>query len=617
MNLRFDRWLALRAIVFALIVNWGSINLVINGHLNSRLLISDADETVYLKRAYDISQGRSPDSIFYEYDRSPGVGEIIANEPHALIDLLGALGLKLGITPIIFGFFLDLFCAALSFYIFVLIFRLLARDLISAEIGAFFSLVLPWKLSIDQYLNFHLQKIFPHLINAPVGYTACLPILRGFYTQLSYPVYGLAIYFALKTCLDLVDRKSNLIFAAIATGLLIYLYFFSWLAVSLVCFSMICITLCRDWRAGITSLQNVTRLLGTFIFAHLCTASFGLYVLLAGHGARRDWKFIELKQYWYFSSEVMICALLAIFLAFVFRRQRLLTTTFMLFATIYVSQLLLMNTQPLLGKVLSPFRFVQLYLQPLNSGLIASLVCSLLFSRIRFSNYLVGIYLFFAFSAGNYALSREMLDSAIADSQFEELISELNANYKRSDVFAVLSFSKPYTDRVPKYFSWDELPNQLHLFTGAHSLHQFWIVSSNMTGADLIRRELLAGWIFSGKPQLFWPCISRKYIPLPGDIFSVTWTIHKFYRSQICLEGYTDVMRPDLCSLLKAYKLDYLVWDRTKDELVPTARQHLQKISRLVWTSSKQQFEVYQFNQAQQLELACQSSSPASPSIAQ
>lgn len=79
-------------------------------------------------------------------------------------------------------------------------------------------------------------------------------------------------------------------------------------------------------------------------------------------------------------------------------------------------------------------------------------------------------------------------------------------------------------------------------------MYQNWIFTLT-DDSDYLRREMLIGALFSGKPQLLWPC--PKHLRLPEDLFSLTWSHYKIARKQQ-RDSFSNVLRETTyCELLK------------------------------------------------------------------
>ena len=213
--------LGIRSILFAFILNLPSICLFFDSSGLSPHLFSDWDEPLYLPFALSLGKFSLHQIITGNLDLSAIHLPLAFPVPHNLTDwLVGKAANILQFSPVQLGLFLDLLTSAISYFAFTVFFRALSSNYFAAECVAGIFLIFPWLLPFTQHLPpFNISNF---IIVPEAGYVT-LPILRSIYVQLSYPIWALALY------LGLVSDKSKFL-AGVISGLLAYIYFFSWAA---------------------------------------------------------------------------------------------------------------------------------------------------------------------------------------------------------------------------------------------------------------------------------------------------------------------------------------------------------------------------------------------------
>lgn len=125
---------------------------------------------------------------------------------------------------------------------------------------------------------------------------------------------------------------------------------------------------------------------------------------------------------------------------------------------------------------------------------------------------------------------------------------------------------------------------------------------SSLNYKKYIEKELLTGWLFSGKKQMACSCFPSTSIPV-GDLASgvISWTYHT--RSLYCRLAAKELDSLDLCSLLHASEVTHLLWDRDTMSSIDTA--FWQNFSTKIWSSSKEKYQFYIIDPKKAKNLAC------------
>jgi len=271
--------------------------------------------------------------------------------PHNVLDVvIGKIFHVLSLSPIELGLLLDLIIFPLAYVVFFYFFSRYTRDSLTAHGGVVACLCIPYLAIISQYI--HLPGVwFENIISAKFDVWPCAPVLRGVYTQVSYPLFGLALLFGLRHNEKTFQR--DLVISGLFSGLLIYVYFFSWVSVS----CLISLSLIAKGIASITSGSSkrevITPLMRYLISNMILVApAITLIIVLPATNLLNIDK--ELLNYWYFSPESFF--LLLILAGFrLYSKTQPLKRIAEIAMLILISEFLLMNSQAFLGKFVTPF----------------------------------------------------------------------------------------------------------------------------------------------------------------------------------------------------------------------------------------------------------------------
>lgn len=599
----FYTFLILRGLLFTVFLNSLEIYTFFSAEPQARYLYNGIDEIVYLPRSIKIAQGKSPHSYYYEHDVSLSTIDILTSQPSALLDWsVGSLALLFGLSPLCLGFVLDLLFGCVSYCVVCIFFKTFTEHQMNAEVATLVALLFPFHFALERYLQ--LPVPFPQIFTSSVlGQTSGLPVVRGIYTQVSYPLYFGALALLTRSLKIEGSHINSLFVSGILGGLLLLIYFFAWGSFAVIASGMLLFdTLLR--RETIASrLRQLFSRCSRFFSGFLLGSLFGLYVMAVGTYTTKNYASAEFTRYWYFSSELLIQLIISLLFLFIARRDRGLKLLCMIDVVCFICQLALMNLQPLLATFISPFRFVQLYLNPIVAGSIGLALAEWLrrfplTRRLRISLCIV-LGMAVGFKYFDFHKFDAQHDHRSADVQ---LITHIQYELPEDAVIALITFSFPFTQEMPQIYSWRAVPLYLNLATGRYVLHQGWMVTSEITAEENFKRELLLGWLYSSRLQLQMPC--PLHVDLPGDLYFMTWTAHQIFREVDCKRAQSILQKENTCDLLKELKVDYVLVESDFPFSPPAAAaQFFQRR----WQSTDGRYTLYSFSQQDAREAVCAS----------
>lgn len=604
---RYLLGLALRAAVFAIIVNLPSFFEFQRLGGFSPNSFSDVDEVSYLPQALNTGR-RLPDSSGYlEHARPASLPSLLLQRPNAVTDyIVGYLGNVAGLTAIELGFVLDIFCCFFCLISFTLLFRQVVGSSLAAEVAALFTLLFPTFLSVNSLIHFQLPLSWLENFVSPKYHKHWQPpMMRGVYTQVSYVGFALVLSRVLRGLRTELSVVSWVISGALS-GLLFYIYFFGWgsalaLAGLLVFFRIF-------YLAYLGESYKILYLLKSglcFLFGHLLAGGLGFWIVatqkIEGVVSAR-----EISTYWFFAPESFaLLLILALILIYNLKLRRFPYFLYLAFSCV-VAEFILMNLQPLLGQAIAPYHFPTLFLVPLLGGaLIAGLLEFLLGRSLTKSTARVcsALIVFVGLTGPIYQWAKRAPSIEKSD-EFAELASYIHRNTDHNAVFAMMSFRHPFNDRLPKFFSHRPDPSGLAALSERYVFYQDWILAAGIGWEERVQRELAMGYLYSGKMQLLWPCMLSSP-EMPGDIFNLTWTIRLFDRKNLCQHLVDTKPEYSVCAIFKNYELNYLIWE---DGFKFSRPEILQKYFSQVWQSSAGYYELWRFNKASFFKDLCSGS---------
>jgi len=597
---RFTRLhLVLIATAFAIGINITGILGQLLDIQNPKFLLNGIDEISYLNHSISIAEQRSPDRYYLENDKTVPFKELLFSYRGSLVDYtFGSLPRLLNLSTPAYGLALDLFFSLLSFYCFYLFFYELYRDRFLATFNTTVALIAPQFLCLETYFHFKFPNL-THFVSSPIGMVSGLPIQRALYTQVSYPLFALAMFYCIRGLKK--DQSINFLYSGILSGLLIFVYFFAWgsslLLIGLI--SFVIPILCQRPKLNLSKLlfRPILFILGSLIFSVP-----GMFILKSG-GEGTVLKFDAISQYFYLPGVVSVLLFATLTANLLFNLKPIYKLIYAILSCCFISQIALMNLQPLLGSFLAPYRFIQLYIHPIVSTSLLSLPI-IFFSHTNLKS--ISRYIFcLLLLVLTYRPLRMVLDLGQArtnKSDLEEIVAKINNSTNPSSVIAVLGINSPFSETIPKYFPLRTEPNLINTLTGRYLLHQDWIILKKDISIEALEREMLQGYLFTGEPRLLWPCTGFQ-TELPGDLFDLTWTVKLLLREQLCFKSRQLIENPDICKIAKKYQFDYLVWEHKLLENKPPL---LNQIYETVWTSSSKDMELLHINRDELIKSACE-----------
>lgn len=544
------------------------------------------DERVYLKLA--IERG-----IFKADTRDHNEVGIISHDvdhvpaPNFITDIIvGSLANFFGASPQALGTILDLLCCLAAYLLVTQILRNLSGDSKWCEFGALFFVVAPFLFVLNSTESLRNLIGFP-----PAEYeVGGLPMLRGIYTQLSIVIFLCAWYafseFAVRRSTSII----TLVVAGILCGLTAYVYTFVWIAgASLIGIWIIATHLtCRRFTP-----KSIGAELAAFSIP-FCLVS--LPAISIARAASQE--LVSIERNWYWSWTIAIEFSVLAILQWRYRANRKLAGLFAVLVSCPALELLLLNLQPVLGVAIQPFHFSRFVLHPVFSC-VATVVVGMAFEATFPSLAWFRLRILFgtALAIATVALHALPVRALFQQDDTAELLTYLKTTSPDS-VLAVMTDVAPFRPELGEGFSNRSFPNLIYSLSGRSLLHQSWYTPRER-GTDGVQRELLLGWLFSGRVQMVLPCPTS--IAQPGDLIFGTWTAYLLNRKRFCeaLERERSV-----CQLLKTYRVDYVLRERFGDRTLPDPAS--KRYFESVWKSSGTgNLELLAFDRAAAIEDSC------------
>lgn len=542
--------LILLSVLFSLVANFHFLYSYIASPVSRNILISDIDETYYLRKPFDTYAHYSDQPIFNT--ESPNLFSL---PPTTFIDLiLGRLGVTLNLTPIELGILLDLLCCSIAFIGFYKFFsQIIPMQSLSYTTTILF-LLSPWMLmGIWEILPYKLSTIS----SAPSIPHALPPIFRGFYTQIGMSLIGYILAYFCKFYLAKPQNTNNLKISGFLSGILIHLYFFAWgsMIVALP-ITIVLIHINFKLHKNPNHIKFLSEL-ACFCFFALLGSSLGLLEITNGNNGGLANLPISPK-YWNIQIESIL--FLIIFSICALKTELSIRGKFLISfgQALLIAEIILVNTQGILNQVIASYHFPVLYLRPLFSSII---IC-ILFNEIIKRNY-GNIFEKSPFKYLPYFFLLFISLQTIRIPNFyrqeleplSELLSEINTKTLETDTISMLTLNFPFQEKVDNMLSFSILPNLIHTITNRNFLFQNLAQPGQAEEMDeQFKRELLTGWIFSGKVQPIWPCLS-EFPELPGDIFYLTETAFRLNRHSSCSTYHIYKDSLTACSLLQHFRV--------------------------------------------------------------
>ena len=485
--------------------------------------------------------------------------------PHNLAELVtGKLAAILGLEPAGLGLFLDITLSFTCYLIFHALFSALSGNNAAAHCACVCLLCFPPLFPLSRYIP--NPAGWPVAI-FPIENFFCLPILRGVSTQLSYPLFGgtLLLVFG--------NKRYDYSLIGASCAALLYVYFFSWVAIT--AFVVIYLIACGPRR----SVAND----GLRFFVPFCVVSApGLFWILEHQISQFKQPELIGATPWYFPLEII--ALGAYCGHAVFCQGSANTLLRAIFA-LCLTELLAGNIQKVAGVSLQPYHFTSFYLHPLLAAVL--ILAGFQHSRSSFAR-LFAVLIFAAFSAVAVSKSIRALSPTADENSFAAAARFIIANTSPDDSIAVLPFTPPFA-KVPGGLADVRLmPYWVWAITGRFTLPRALDQVRRREQLE-IARELLVGWLFSGKVQLTGDCPSGTENPSAMLAENFSW--HRKQREIYCRQAEKQISDFSPCEALKTLSIQYLLLER--DQLPEFSRAE-----RPVWRSEDSKLELLRFNAA-------------------
>ncbi|MFN2425397.1 MAG: hypothetical protein ABR587_02995, partial [Candidatus Binatia bacterium] len=199
------------------------------------------DDGLYLQRAIGAWQGLDPYAwTYFENAVKRPLAEVALQRPNAVVDIAaGGVAHVFGLSPAGLAVFLDWTCGALSFALFLAIFRRWTDTWVACG-AAILAVSFPGAL-IPEPILLLPNAALPMLVNQPFIDHAS-PAFRAVYTQVSYPFFLLAVWMMVRHFLGESRSRMGLLAAGTLSGLVGYGYFFPWLVLLLIGLGMAALT---------------------------------------------------------------------------------------------------------------------------------------------------------------------------------------------------------------------------------------------------------------------------------------------------------------------------------------------------------------------------------------
>jgi|GEM_PF-4923367 len=589
---RTDKKLILRGLLFSIFFSLPSIidYFISNGW--SHFVFADWDEPFYLLHHLLIGRASLADLTDTSglRDLPPALKPMLTLSPHVAVDIIfGRIHNFLGLKTTTITVYLDLITVWASYVLFTWALRQICKKRIVAETASIALLTLPSLSGVDSLIQISWPSS-SHFISTPFIDYVCPPVIRAVYTQLSYPLFALALFFLFRGLSQSPWDTKDARRAGIVTGSTIYIYFFAWGSLA----PMLILTafFLYLWERFATHEKPVASFrpwISAFLLPFSLISLPGILVF-ALNPARNELVLPEsLTGYWNLQLGVVLTSVaIAIYLGkFVRTKHTALLCAWGL--ACYFSEIPLTNLQPLLGKLLTPYHFVSFYLRPAATAFLVILILDRSFHK-----YLLWLA---AVIIGFKGISRYYWPLFEPTPKSEEIIelSKFLSTTKEDSVVWIYPFLGCPNEAHDKDLQWRILP----YWVGSISQRQIAELSQlSSDSEEYVQREFLYGWIYNGIPQLTGYC--PKSLPdVPQDLFTGIHSFQLAKRKSLCEQEQDHISRFDLCKSLKSNKVDIVVWETQCGPAEPGP------IFRQVWASKEREFLAFSVDQEALLRTAC------------
>lgn len=586
--------LILLSILFSLVANINFLSSYVFYPESRDLLLSDLDESYYLRKPYD-TNAYNVDNLL----SNPNILNFLSIPSFAFIDLaIAQTGLTFNLTPTELGLLFDLLCCSIAFIGFHKFFGLFLKNNNLTSVATILFLLCPWILT-------GIWELFPYQIStlsSATSFTLALPpIFRAFYTQTSIALMGFILFYFSKFYLSTNKNICYLKLTAFLSGLLIHFYFFAWGSMLVTLPITIILINLQGRKYQVDYTRNLISQLLYFSFFALLGSSLGL-IQIANVNVQGLTQLPQYPKYWNVQIETII--LLIAFSILNFKNDLTLRTKFLIsFAqSLLLAEIILINSQSILNQVMESYHFTIIYLRPLVSSVIILLIFKEIIKRTRpyALNSLVAKFIP-VFSMALISLKFISIPNYYGTDleTLSQLMKAIKEKTLETDTISMLALDHPFEEKIDDMRLFSILPNLMHTFTNRKMLYQNLVRNGQAEEInELFRRELLTGWLFSGKVQPVWPCLYEKP-ELPGDIFYGTETAFRMNRHKAC-NTYQHLRRTiESCSLLKEFKVDFIVQQSINFDKQISENAYLEE----VWHNTE--YRLLSFNQKKAIDTEC------------
>lgn len=599
-------FLALRAALFALVINAPYITEFITSNGHSPNVFSDSDETIYLRQAYYIADNLPMQAIYKEHAQYTSLSELILSwRPDQTFThlVVGVFANIFSLSILELNLVLDIFSAIIAYLLFVVFVREIVPGLsvIRAEIAAFFFLSSPWVFCLENYFTLH--SLFPAISTTfPFMSHSCLPIQEAVETQLSVIWMILCLYLWNKSRSGSVRA---LILAGISHGLFIYVYALGWLGIGALIGVLFITEYTWPLERKRTPLIALLKKAVIFSSSSLLVSFPGLFLVLKKSLKEPLYSSYGniYSQVWYFPVEWLIVLLLSISMLLFIRRINESRHTYslaLLFSGALFAEFLILNSQPLVGTTLCGLYILVFFLRPI----MATSLVILLLSKFSEKLFISRIFLIFYF----LLLAANLINGNInftRNSQFTKDTSRL-VEYMRKEriensVLAMITYQNAFSEEASDFdIRWE--PNAIAAITNNYLAQEAIFTPSSLIKAEeVIEREMLLGLLFSGKPRLIRECISEIETE-PKYNFFLQWVSVQSVRVELCRQTAEYQKKLSACDLINNYNVDYIILETKFQQDLPFATQSFAKH---IWTSENNEYQLYKFDRRKASQFFC------------
>lgn len=559
----------------------------------------DADEYTYINLARDTANLYDQSSRYLEQRPKLQLGEVLMSRPNAVLDFI--MGSVFNIFPeniIALNLVIDFIYIVLGFFIFRLFFLNFFTEFLSI-VCAISSLVAPFLINYLYELTGDFKWFSEHIISVS-SMIYRMPIQRGVYTQPSVILFMLSMHLIVKGLIQQFQLK-YIIAAFICSALSAYVYFFGWLS-SFVSISLFggFVFLYYRFFARI----DIVKTLPVVFFIHVLIALPSILIMSEkSEGLVRDQTLGK-----YFALPVVDVVLLICFIVIfqISKSMPKIKIASLLGISLTISNILLLNLQTILKQGLSPSHFGQYYLLPVSLNLFLGLIVTIIINKSKNKAVEKILPIIFLVAVLVKPCTQPILNYNLIQKAHEITFAlrYLRESDKSNPVIAIPSVNDPFKPELSSTFPFRLFVEFFTFLSHTLPLHSEWSVVAKKDWEESLQRELLLGWIYSGKMQFLWPCNEKMEIPMPGDIFWLTWTYMQLRRAQQCSIYHDLPSKVSLCQLLKQFKIDYVLIESYLGLEMPA---DVTKYFSSGVVTDNDTYQIYNFNRLQAIADNCSS----------